>query len=74
MKKIDTYFRYNICFARKKYHLTQQQMAQILGISVSKLRRIEQDDPSVRLNDLMLRGFCGYFKVSADHALLEQME
>lgn len=74
VKKCETYFRYNICFARKKYNLTQKQMAQILGIGVDKLRRIEKNDPSVRLNDRMVIRFCDYFGVKADFALLKKLE
>lgn len=74
MQKSSTCFRHNICYARKRFSLTQKEMAQILGISVSKLRRIEQGDPSVRLHDKMLCGFCDYFKISADSVILERME
>ena len=74
MQKPSTCFRHNICYARRHFALTQKEMAQILGISVSKLRRIESGDPSVRLHDKMLCAFCNYFKLSADSVILRRME
>lgn len=67
------HFRQNICWLRKSRHLTQKEMAAILGVSVSTIRRIESGAP-VRLHCGMVRRFCDHFGISADVLLREKLE
>ena len=74
MDKRVSYFRENICYARKHFRMTRKEMAQVLGISVSKLRRIEQGDTNVRFHNLMLCRFCDHFNISADCVIRVRLE
>ena len=46
-------------------------MAKDLGISVSKIRRIESEDPSVRINSSLICQVCDRFGYTADAILYE---
>ena len=61
----------NMRHLRKVHLLTQKEMAQIIGISVGTLGRIERCDPSVRIPCTMLDRVCSYFHVSSDSLLFE---
>ena len=62
-------FCYNICYMLKERQISKKEMAQILGISVDTLHRIERGIPTVRVHTGMLYRFCDYFQISADTVL-----
>ena len=64
-------FCQNLRHMRKVYKLNQKEMAEILGISVEKLRRIEKCDPNVRIYAVHLCRACDYFQKSCDEMLFE---
>lgn len=64
-------FCQNIRHLRKVHLLAQREMAQIIGVSVGTLGRIEHYDPSVRIHCHMLDRICNYFHISADSLLFE---
>ena len=45
-----------------------------MGISPSTLRRIEQENTSVRINGLTLCRLCDYFHMSSDAVILFDLE
>ena len=57
-------------YLRQKHGLTQRQMAQILGVSPGRLRRMEREDMSCRYTLTHLQRLCGYFQISGDDVLL----
>ena len=61
----------NLRHLRKVYNLTQKEMAQILGISVGKLGRIERCEPGVKITADLLCRACDRFDRSADELLFE---
>ena len=61
-------FRQNVIYLRKTHGLTQRQMAQILGIGIGTLGRLEAGKV-VRMNAGMLIRLCDYFDLSADNCL-----
>lgn len=63
------YFCKNIHYIRTYYHLTQQQMCRILGISPNTLHKIELGGGNVRLSTDMLCKLCDYFQISGDAVL-----
>lgn len=67
-------FCQNLCYLRTAHHMTQKQMAQILGVSTATYRRIERCEPSVRLNAAMVRTVCDRFLISADGILRENWQ
>lgn len=67
-------FCHNIRYLRQKHHLTQKEMAQAMGISVKTLRKIENCDPSARINAAILCRLCDHFCLSIDGVLRERME
>lgn len=60
------YFTQNIRYLRRKHQLTQDGMAKIMGISASTLRRLENNDPHVKIHCVMLTRTCDHFDISAD--------
>ena len=64
-------FCQNLRYLRIKYHLTQLEMAKILGVSVRKLRRIEECDPTARIQVVHLYRICDHFHICGDKILLE---
>ena len=56
----------NIRYLRVSRGLTQKQMAQVIGISVGTLRRIERGDRSFRFHGEHLCALCDAFDISAD--------
>ena len=67
--KSSDQFCQNVCYLRKTHHLTQKEMASVLGISVSTLRRIEREDETVRVSSGMLCRLCDHFGLSTDAVL-----
>ena len=59
----------NIRYLRKKNHLTQKEMAEIVGTSISSIRRIEQGTNIPRIHSGMLYRLCVHFNISADAML-----
>lgn len=66
-------FRRNVIYLRRAHGLTKGQMAEILGISIGTLSRLESGE-RVRLNAGMLVRFCDRFDLSADNCLLRELE
>lgn len=56
----------NICYLRKQHNLSQKQMAQILGVCVGSVCRIEKGDYSIKLNARHICRLCDYFSISVD--------
>ena len=71
MDACDKNFCKNILYLRRKHHLSQKEMAAILGISIGRLRRIERGEDQTRLHCGMLCRVCDYFALSADKILHE---
>jgi len=42
LKSEHLYLNHNLCWLRKKYGISQKLMAELLGISLYSLRRLEQ--------------------------------
>ena len=61
----------NIRHLRKVHLLTQREMAQIIGISVGMLRKIECGCPTARISCAALYQVCKHFHVSSDAILFE---
>ena len=74
MVDMNTYFRTNICYLRRRDGLSQKEMAQILGISIGTYRKIEQNEPSVRLYDKMIVRMARHFHYTADELVLLDLE
>ena len=68
-----TTFCSNIRYLRKTHGLTQAQMADIMGVSVSTVRLLENGTLPKRLSYVVLFPLCEYFDLSAD-ALFVPME
>lgn len=64
----------NIRCLRKHYNLTQKEMADILGVSVSSIRRIEKGVLPRCVNSCSIHRLCDHFGISADYILREDME
>ena len=71
---MESFFRANICYLRRRDGLSQKEMAQILGISVGTYRKIEQNEPSVRLYDKMILRMARHFHYTADELVLLDLE
>ena len=69
-----SYILENIYYLRIKNKLTQREMAEIIGISVSTLRRMEKFDKSVRTHSGMIHRICDRFEITADELLLVPMD
>lgn len=66
MIAIERNFCKNVLHIRKERGITQKEMAFILGVSVSTLRRIETEKPTVRISGQMLSRICIAFQLSAE--------
>ena len=64
-------FCWNIRHLRRVHKLTQREMADILGISVGKLGKIERMEPGVKIHCGILCRACDYFGYTADELLYE---
>ena len=64
----------NIRYFRKQKKMTQKEMARILKIGVSTLRKIENEDPTVRISGQMLYRVCAALDVPSDRLLSEAPE
>lgn len=64
-------FCQNLRHLRKVHGMTQKEMAQILGISVKRLSKMDNCDPHVRINTAHLCRVCDYFHLSSDEILFE---
>jgi len=64
-------FCQNLRHLRKVYGMNQKEMAKILGISVNKLSKMENCDPSVRIYAALLCRACSYFHKTPDEMLYE---
>ena len=68
-------WRTNLCgnlhHLRQVHGLTQAQMAQILGISVSTYGRLERYDPRVRLHCGHICRVCDHFQISTDAVMYQ---
>ena len=62
---------HNIRHLRKVHGLTQQEMAQIMGISAATLGRIERQEPGVRLYAAPLCRLCDHFHYRVDEIMYE---
>lgn len=62
----EDYLCQNICYIRKVRKMTQKEMADILGVGVSTLRKIERRAPNVRITGSILCRICNAFEISAD--------
>ncbi len=74
MEKYLYIFCSNVRYLHKAYHMSAMEMAQVLGVSVPKLRRIEKGDINVRINCDMLWRLCDYFHLSADTMIRVNLE
>ena len=68
-----TTFCSNIRYLRKTHGLTQAQMADIMGVSISTVRLLENGTLPKRLSYVVLFPLCEYFDLSYD-ALFVPME
>ncbi len=68
------YIYKNIKYIRKFYGLSPKEMSDIMGISQSTLRRIEQGNSSVRIYGKTLCLFCDHFHMSTDVVILFDLE
>ena len=64
----------NLKHIRKQKKMTQKEMARILKIGVSTLRKIENEDPTVRISGQMLYRVCAALDVPSDRLLSEAPE
>ena len=71
MDDVICYFKHNIRVLRRKYNLSQKEMAQIIGVSVGTLRRMERGDNNVRTHCGMVLRVCERFGISSDELLLD---
>lgn len=62
-------FGQNLRHLRQVHGLTQKEMAEILGISVSTCGKIERCDSTVRIHSGRVHRVCDYFDISADDIL-----
>ena len=58
-------FLSNLKYLRRQHHLTQKQMAQILGISITTWRKIEQGIMPPRLSSLVVYRAADAFGIAA---------
>lgn len=70
----DQLFCKNIGYMRRVKGLTQKEIAQILGIGVATVRKIERCDPRVRLTGMMVYRVCAAFRISSDAILRIDLE
>lgn len=70
----DQLFCKNIGYIRRVKGLTQKGIAQILGIGVAAVRKIERCDPRVRLTGMMVYRVCTAFRISSDAILRIDLE
>ena len=71
-KELKNFFK-NVLYLRKKYGYTQKEMANILGISVSSLRKVERGMIPRCITAETLYNLCYYFQISADLILNESL-
>lgn len=64
----------NLKYIRKQKKMTQKEMARFLKIGVSTLRKIENEDPTVRISGQMLYRVCAALDVPSDRLLSEAPE
>ena len=64
----------NVSYIRRIHKLTQKQMAEILGVSVSSVRKMEAGREIPRLSGQMLCRVCDAFDLSADAFLRTELE
>lgn len=64
----------NVCYLRRKNSLTQKEMAEILGVSVSSLRKMEKGDVLPKIHCRMLLRVCERFDLPADRLLYILLE
>ena len=76
MKQADnrSIFCRNIRFLRKQQSLTQKQLADIMDVSTATVRRMENNDPHVRVNGKILCKLANYFDLSVDWIMLMDLE
>ena len=73
MYDLSINFCKNLRYLRQEHCLTKKAMAEILGVSVSTYRKIEQCDGSVRLHSGMLLRIIDHFQIPADDLLLSEL-
>lgn len=71
---INKWFYNNIRYLRRKHGLTQVQMAEIIGISISTLRKMEREMCFPRVHGMMIWRVCSYFDIPADVLIHEDLE
>ena len=64
-------FCQNLRHLRKVHDLTQREMAEIVGVSVNTLGRMERCENTVRVHCAMVCRVCDRFQISAGELLLE---
>ena len=73
METPQSIFCRNVYYLRKKHHLTQKEMAQILGVGVGNLRKMEKGPEYPRIYGKMLIRVCNHFDIFADVMLKEDI-
>ena len=69
MGNMQTYLESNIIYLRNRDGLTRKQMAEIMGISTSTYRRIENMEPGVRFHGKILCRLADHFDCMVDELL-----
>ena len=67
------HFCKNVLYLRKEYGYTQKEMANILGISVSSLRKVEKGMIPRCITAETLYNLCYYFQISDDLIVNESL-
>ncbi len=70
-KELQT-FSYNVAWLRKKNGLTKKKMAQILGIGVVSLNKIERGEVPPRTSVEILFKIYNYFNIRPSELIAEQ--
>lgn len=74
MRSSNEIFCKNIRFLRKHHSLTQKQLADIMDVSAATIRRMEKNDPHVRVNGNMLCKLANYFDLPTDWIIRMDLE
>lgn len=67
--RYEVIFMHNVAWLRATSGLTQKKMSEIMGISVSTLRKIERGEMPPQTDVLVLLRLRSYFNVSCDTLL-----
>ena len=64
-------FGQNMRHLRQVHGLTQRQMAQIIGVSVTTYGKMEQCDPKVRIHIGKVKRICDHFHIDIEEILYQ---